>query len=125
VEHLREGQFVTHPTANNQGTISWSTQGKPVGGNENGYITATIKFGNKTAAANFGWNNPTFGPLGCKVNIDPPLTGILKPSCIIENGITAYAFYCIDGTPLRPHGSPDYNACSVSHNNPHQSQSKR
>jgi hypothetical protein len=115
MEHLQEGQFVTHPTVNNQGTIYWSTQGKSLVGPENGYVTASIKFNNETAAANFGWSNPPSGTMGsnsCVVNIDPPLKGILKPSCFIEQGSIPNAFYCINGALTYP-----YHSCSVSQSN--------
>ena len=116
--HLQEGQFTTNPTVQNEGNIFWSTQGKPVGGLEAGYITATIKFEDKTASANFGWSNPTLGDNNCVVNIDPPLKGILKLSCYIGGGALTEAFYCIDGKLIRTLGSHYYyNACSASHPN--------
>ena len=111
VEHLREGQFVTHPTVNNQGTIYWSTQGKSLVGPENGYVTASIKFENKTAAAKFGWSNPGSGDNSCVVNIDAPLKGILKPSCFIEQGSNVAAYYCINGATTLSY------TCSFGHNN--------
>jgi len=114
-EHLKEGQFVTHPTIDKQDTITWSTQGKSLVGTESGYVTASIKFENKTATANFGWYNPPTGSIhseACEVNIDPPLTGILKPSCFIEQGSYPNAFYCINGALTASH-----HACSVSQSN--------
>ena len=112
MEHLKDGGFLTHPNVNNQGTIFWSTAGLNLIGPENGYVTASIKFNNKTGTANFGWNNPTVGANSCVVNIDSPLTGLLKPSCFIEQGSSPQVFYCINGALTAP-----YKACSVSHNN--------
>jgi len=119
--HLDRGVINEGPKLIKGDQIYWETKGSNgiiPSGPEAGYVTAFIKFENKTAEAHFGWSNPGSGSNNCKKNIDPPLTGILKPSCIIEQGVTVKAYYCIDGTPIEiPKEKGFYGSCSISHNN--------
>jgi len=113
--HLLKGKIDGSPRVMGKGLdahIYWKTTSSSlIAGPEAGYVTATIKFENKTAAAKFGWSNPGSGPNSCVVNIDAPLKEILKPSCFIGQGTVANAHYCINGA------NPLSQICSVSHNN--------
>ena len=73
ISHLKngKGRIVAPPVLVVQGPdshIFWETASSTgIIGPEAGYVTATIKFENKTAAAKFGWNNPTSGENSCVV----------------------------------------------------------
>jgi len=110
-----KGKIVAPPVLVVQGPdthIYWrTTSSTGITGPEAGYVTASIKFENKTAAAKFGWSNPGSGENSCVVNIDAPLKGILKPSCFIEQGSNVAAYYCINGATTLSY------TCSFGHNN--------
>ena len=118
---LSRGDFHGPPIVNiKTSEIEWLTAGSAIygGGPEAGYVTASIKFENKNGNVSFGWSNPGSGPNSCVVNMDGPLKGILKPSCVIEQGTFTKAYYCIDGTPIiKSEGSSYYDTCSVSQSN--------